>query len=827
MKTWLVALSLVVVGLVIGSPAYAYPEYGSNIPNGRINSGSPASTSNTRCWVCHNSAYGGYGSDCSGPNCLNAFGDDFRTAGPGHAVRGWDRWIAALDSDGDGWSNGQELRSNWGATTTNSPRYTLPGNPSINCSVIPTTPSSVNALRTACFSELNSSNYNTFATTSRREPIDSAFNLCSSSNTSDCAVNASCARSTGNGRGDWTCSCDAGYSGSGVGDGYRRTDNHDFSPPNGSLGDDRLYSISNSLVSGCVDINECLGNPCGSGSCSQTAPGSSPGYTCACNSGYRFNGSSCVVNNECSITPTICGQGTCQERSPPLTYNCDCDNGYVFSGGTCVANNACVAELDDCDDAHGVCASSSGTSWNCTCEDGWVGTGSPFRGTGDRCSDINECSRVNPCGLGTCSNLPGSYTCRCPRGYSFNGTTCVDIDECRVGDPCGIGGTGCTNSPGSYSCRCSAGYMFNGTTCRDIDECAADPCGPGTCTQGDPPTYQCDCDVGYYPDGTTCLDINECDDPAVALCATQATCENTVGSHTCTCVDGYEGDGNTCTDVDECASTSTNECAINARCENTPGAYDCECNEGFTGSGLVCTDVDECAVPNVCGLNETCIDNDAGLPPECICAEGFARDEMSGDCVPACGDGARTVTESCDDGNTTDGDGCSAECDTEDGFVCWESPDGLSECANTCGNGLIDRGETCDDGEDNSDTQPGACRTNCQTPMCGDGILDEGEVCDEGEANTNDDPAGCRTTCLNAFCGDEIVDEGETCDPGGGETLPEASCMCGDAGARDASVDAGDGGPSGGGCAAGGVGSSPAGLFGIFGLMFLWRRRRV
>ena len=45
-----------------------------------------------------------------------------------------------------------------------------------------------------------------------------------------------------------------------------------------------------------------------------------------------------------------------------------------------------------------------------------------------------------------------------------------------------------------------------------------------------------------------------------------------------------------------------------------------------------------------------------------------------------------TLYEECDDGNTSDGDGCSTTC--------------LNECAarGSCGNGRIDAGETCDDG---------------------------------------------------------------------------------------------------------------------------------
>lgn len=50
-----------------------------------------------------------------------------------------------------------------------------------------------------------------------------------------------------------------------------------------------------------------------------------------------------------------------------------------------------------------------------------------------------------------------------------------------------------------------------------------------------------------------------------------------------------------------------------------------------------------------------------------------------------CGDGIVDVaTETCDDGNTTSGDGCSSTCQTE--------------IVNKCGNGALDTGETCDDG---------------------------------------------------------------------------------------------------------------------------------
>ena len=54
--------------------------------------------------------------------------------------------------------------------------------------------------------------------------------------------------------------------------------------------------------------------------------------------------------------------------------------------------------------------------------------------------------------------------------------------------------------------------------------------------------------------------------------------------------------------------------------------------------------------------------------------------------------------ESCDDGNTTDGDGCSAACLIEPGYACAGAP---SRCALACGDGALhpELGETCDDGD--------------------------------------------------------------------------------------------------------------------------------
>ena len=117
-------------------------------------------------------------------------------------------------------------------------------------------------------------------------------------------------------------------------------------------------------------------------------------------------------------------------------------------------------------------------------------------------------------------------------------------------------------------------------------------------------------------------------------------------------------------------------------------------------------------------------------------------DEVFGDDEPvaACGDRVLDPMESCDDGNTIDGDGCTAEC-------AWER---------RCGDGAREGGEACDDG--NSRDGDG-CRSDCTEERCGDGVVDlaAGEVCDSPECPACGPPSNC---------GNGVVDEGESCDDG-------------------------------------------------------------
>jgi cysteine-rich repeat protein len=92
-----------------------------------------------------------------------------------------------------------------------------------------------------------------------------------------------------------------------------------------------------------------------------------------------------------------------------------------------------------------------------------------------------------------------------------------------------------------------------------------------------------------------------------------------------------------------------------------------------------------------------------------------------------CGDRAVTGSETCDDGNTGGGDGCSAGCLAEPGWACQGEP---SACAVVCGDGIRLPQEVCDDGN-----TVGA--DGC-SPVC---LAEPGHVF-EAEPNTRDQPNG-------------------------------------------------------------------------------------
>jgi cysteine-rich repeat protein len=162
-------------------------------------------------------------------------------------------------------------------------------------------------------------------------------------------------------------------------------------------------------------------------------------------------------------------------------------------------------------------------------------------------------------------------------------------------------------------------------------------------------------------------------------------------------------------------------------------------------------------------------------------------DGCHGDCsrVERCGDGIQDGTETCDDGNTTPCDGCSATCQDEGcgnaTVECGEEcePPGVGGCSADCktfippgcGDGTKVDPEECDDG---NVIDGDGCSHQCREERCGNGTLDPHEACDDFNTNPCD---GCSATCQLEICGNGVLDCGEECDDGAGNGAPGGSCL--------------------------------------------------
>ena len=190
------------------------------------------------------------------------------------------------------------------------------------------------------------------------------------------------------------------------------------------------------------------------------------------------------------------------------------------------------------------------------------------------------------------------------------------------------------------------------------------------------------------------------------------------------------------------------------------------CLANVCGDGLILVDVETCDDGNTlsgdgcsdaCDL-EVCGDNVVGVGEECDDGNIVANDGCGPTClVEFCGDGNQGDGEECDDGNGLDGDGCSKLCTLE-------NPD-------ACGDFIVGPGEECDDG--NLDPGDG-CGETCRLEnpdLCGNGTLEPGEQCDDGNLELGD---GCTPRCAIESCGDGTLQPGEQCDDGNRQ--PDDGC---------------------------------------------------
>ncbi|XP_069050930.1 matrilin-2 isoform X2 [Lepisosteus oculatus] len=247
------------------------------------------------------------------------------------------------------------------------------------------------------------------------------------------------------------------------------------------------------------------------------------------------------------------------------------------------------------------------------------------------CGGKNLCAVTDHRCEHMCINTPGSYMCRCKKGYTLN----PDGKTCKAQDLCAVVDHGCqhycVSLPGSYECRCRGGYQLreDGKTCSRIDYCALGTHGCEHDCVNTVDSYICRCRRGFIlnSDGKTCRREDLC---ALGTHGCDHKCVNTADSYVCRCRQGYRlnPDGKTCKEIDHC-SLGTHGC--DHECVNTEDSFVCRCHEGY----VLNPDGKTCKIRDVCqtiahGCEHICVSTEDSYT--CKCFEGYTLAEDRKSC---------------------------------------------------------------------------------------------------------------------------------------------------------------------------------------------------
>lgn len=399
-----------------------------------------------------------------------------------------------------------------------------------------------------------------------------------------------------------------------------------------------------------------------------------------CDDGNLDSGDGC--ENDCYFS---CVAGN------PARDKCDDDN-PCNGVETCGTDNACapgtpLAENADCGDGN-VCVGGNCVSASC-------GDGQPQ--TGEECDD-GDVDETNGCTTQckfTCLSTDSTRDC------SSTGDECAGTNVC---DDTAHTCTGGTAKSENDPCNGGAGYCKAGV-------CTTAVCGNSTTEPGE------DCDDGNTDDADGCTTLCKFSCTAASQCNDNNPCtQNNCTQNKCAYPANTSQNGNACT-VGSVTGTCQNGACVPANCGNGTVQSGEQCDKGaqngVPGSGCTascqfqCNTNANCSDNNLCNGSETCIDVtggktcQAGTPPaqgtvcqaspRSICDTGQCKLSLCGDgyldtgggeqCEPpntatcsaqcqtiaaaACGNGTIEGTEQCDDGNTTNLDGCDSQCKYE------------------------------------------------------------------------------------------------------------------------------------------------------------------
>ncbi len=241
-----------------------------------------------------------------------------------------------------------------------------------------------------------------------------------------------------------------------------------------------------------------------------------------------------------------------------------------------------------------------------------------------------------------------------------------------TGQGCGAGGES------SYVAACSNGIIdvASGEVCDDGNADSGDGC-TANCDQveenfvcptpGEPCVSTVDCGDGKISGDETCDDANENpSDGCDAACQLESGWACPIPGIRCQaaeCGDGIIAGKEQCDFVSPEAGCDSTTCQIDPvyACDDS-GCHVTTCGDGVTEGSEACDQVDAISLDKDNNWGDGCTPN-CQKEPDC----------SAGACTSTCGDGIKLpgdANEECDDGNVTDGDGCSHDCLEEEGYAC-------------------------------------------------------------------------------------------------------------------------------------------------------------
>jgi cysteine-rich repeat protein len=445
-----------------------------------------------------------------------------------------------------------------------------------------------------------------------------------------------------------------------------------------------------------------------------------PGKTKPCDDGNACTVDACDPASGCTHTSD---EGAPCDDQNPCTVGDQCKDSACAKGATLPCESGEVCVIGKCSLVSGKCQYNNALD-GIACDDGSACTESDACGGGicqgkqTSCDDGNPCTTDGCTPAGGCSHVANTAACDdgnpCTVGDACQAKACVPgglkscddglyctLDNCNAktgacmfegaqmeGAGCDADGSVCTQGDTCKGGVCAAGVALG---CDDGNPCTTDGCDPKTgctkasnvapCDDGNACTQKDTCNFGDCQGiPSACTDGNPCTDDA---CSAIKGCVSTANTAVC-------DDGSACTSGDVCAGGACagkaiacddgNPCTTET-CDKLKGCQSAA-NSNACDDGNACTASDTCTGGGCVGKTVTCNDGNLCTQDSCDKVQGCVAKVMAdgADCSadgtkwcqsqvcvakPSCGNGIKEGSEQCDDGNKTDGDGCSAQCTIE------------------------------------------------------------------------------------------------------------------------------------------------------------------